>query len=249
MNFLAQSNRCLLDVKIKSCEKIKESSQSDSLARYLSIFLIDSEPNLTNCISFARGEPVVISNSKTGLFGIAIGFVQKIESITDQSQHRLVQIHTDRPITASAENSFRIDKDELTVGFGLMKANIVKLFVREYEPLMRILVMDSPPKFSESCLIIPDDLFDAYKELDLCQQSAIQKVLQAINLTLILGMPGTGKSTTLAFLIRLLVHQGKSVLLSSYTHSAVDNILKKILNQNSPSSHVKCARLGTSDRV
>lgn len=226
-----------------------ESPQSDSLARYSTTFLVDTEPNLTNCITFARGEPVVISNCKTGIFGIAIGFVQKVESITDESNQRLVHIHTDRPIFKSAENSFRIDKDELTVGFGLMKANIVKLFVREYESLMRILVMDMPPKFSESCTSIPDELHNAYQELDVCQQSAIQKVLQATDFALILGMPGTGKSTTLAFLIRLLVHQGKSVLLSSYTHSAVDNILKKVLHHNTPGSLVRCTRLGNSDRV
>ncbi len=41
-------------------------------------------------------------------------------------------------------------------------------------------------------------------------------------------MPGTGKTTTIAILIESLVAQGKTVLLSSYTHSAVDNILLKL---------------------
>lgn len=42
-------------------------------------------------------------------------------------------------------------------------------------------------------------------------------------------MPGAGKSTTIAVIVRTLVAAGKSVLLSSYTHSAVDTILMKLL--------------------
>ena len=41
-------------------------------------------------------------------------------------------------------------------------------------------------------------------------------------------MPGTGKTTTITCLVEVLVAQGKSVLLTSYTHSAVDNILLKL---------------------
>lgn len=41
-------------------------------------------------------------------------------------------------------------------------------------------------------------------------------------------MPGTGKTTTISCLVRVLVACGKSVLLTSYTHTAVDNILLKL---------------------
>ncbi len=46
---------------------------------------------------------------------------------------------------------------------------------------------------------------------------------------LVQGLPGTGKSATIAFITRLLVSRGKRVLLTSYTHSAVDNLLCKLL--------------------
>src|SRR2546423_10550490 len=52
--------------------------------------------------------------------------------------------------------------------------------------------------------------------------------MSAQNYALVLGMPGTGKTTTIAHIIRALVTQGKSVLLTSYTHTAVDNILLKL---------------------
>lgn len=55
------------------------------------------------------------------------------------------------------------------------------------------------------------------------------QVLSSQDFTLILGMPGTGKTTTIACLVRLLVALGKSVLVTSYTHSAVDNILLKLI--------------------
>lgn len=48
---------------------------------------------------------------------------------------------------------------------------------------------------------------------------------------LIKGYPGTGKTTTIAALIAILVSLGKKVLFTSYTNSAVDNLLLKILEQ------------------
>ena len=40
--------------------------------------------------------------------------------------------------------------------------------------------------------------------------------------------PPSGKTTTIAALVRVLVAAGQSVLLASYTHSAVDTILLKL---------------------
>ena len=56
----------------------------------------------------------------------------------------------------------------------------------------------------------------------------MKKVFSADNYSLIVGMPGTGKTTVIAQLIKVLVAQRKSVLLTSYTNSAVDNILLKL---------------------
>ncbi len=45
---------------------------------------------------------------------------------------------------------------------------------------------------------------------------------------LLRGMPGTGKTSLIVALVRVMVGLGKSVLLTSYTHTAVDNILLKL---------------------
>ena len=66
------------------------------------------------------------------------------------------------------------------------------------------------------------------QELNSGQQKAVSKALAAHHYALILGMPGTGKTTTISCLVRVLVASGKSVLLTSYTHTAVDNILLKL---------------------
>ena len=42
------------------------------------------------------------------------------------------------------------------------------------------------------------------------------------------GYPGTGKTSTIEALVEALRKQGVSVLITSYTHSAVDNILLKL---------------------
>jgi len=80
--------------------------------------------------------------------------------------------------------------------------------------------------------------------LNLSQRSAIIKALAADHYALIKGMPGTGKTSTVATLIRLLVLMGRSVLVTSHTHSAVDNLLL-LLHKNG----IDFLRLGSNTRV
>jgi DNA replication ATP-dependent helicase Dna2 len=47
---------------------------------------------------------------------------------------------------------------------------------------------------------------------------------------LIKGYPGTGKTTTIAALIAILVKLEKKILFTSFTNSAVDNLLLKLKN-------------------
>jgi superfamily I DNA/RNA helicase len=57
-------------------------------------------------------------------------------------------------------------------------------------------------------------------------------------------MPGTGKTTTIAHIIQILVKQGKSILLTSYTHTAVDNVLSKVRD-----SGIDVLRIGNIEKV
>lgn len=138
--------------------------------------------------------------------------------------------------------TFRIDKDEMMAGLARTRNNLVQLFrsdVHGGDAKRRHLVVDlEPPVFD------PVEV-DMHENVDLNddQRSAIDAVLSARDYALILGMPGTGKTTTIAHIIHTLVARGKSVLLTSYTHSAVDNVLLK-LNED-----INIVRLGNKEKV
>ena len=82
------------------------------------------------------------------------------------------------------------------------------------------------------------------RPLNRVQQKAIFKTLMAEHFVLLKGMPGSGKTTMIVAMVRLLVKMNKTVLLTSYTHSALDHLLLKLLE------HEPCfLRLGRSTRV
>lgn len=57
------------------------------------------------------------------------------------------------------------------------------------------------------------------------------QILTAKDYALILGMPGTGKTSTMVHAVKSLLMRGASILLASYTNSAVDNLLIKLKAQ------------------
>jgi DNA replication ATP-dependent helicase Dna2 len=77
-------------------------------------------------------------------------------------------------------------------------------------------------------------LLDEFFLLNIDQQRAVYRVLNTLDYALVLGMPGTGKTSTIAFAVRILLYLGFSVLVTSYTHSAVDNLLLKLLEHKTP---------------
>lgn len=93
----------------------------------------------------------------------------------------------------------------------------------------------------------PFKLFNELRQLNKGQKEAIQKMLQAEDYSLLLGLPGTGKTSTLALGIRILIAKGLKVLLTSFTHSAVDNLLAKLIESGVGKAQV--ARLGTLSSV
>ncbi|KAJ9075154.1 DNA replication endonuclease-helicase Dna2, variant 2 [Entomophthora muscae] len=149
---------------------------------------------------------------------------------------------------------YRIDKDEMTTGMLQVRNNLVELMVQPAGTVARLraLIVDLvPPSFraistqpTPSCLS-QTEIDEEINTLNTDQQTALKTVLSAQDYTLILGMPGTGKTTTIARMIRLLVRLGKSVLIAAHTHSAVDTILCKLLTLDFTSF----LRLGNVDKV
>ncbi|GMH86523.1 hypothetical protein TrST_g3744 [Triparma strigata] len=76
---------------------------------------------------------------------------------------------------------------------------------------------------------LEDLCFDFHSVLNQDQQRAVERVIGMKDYMVIQGLPGTGKTSTICFLIRLMVARGLKVLVSSYTHTAVDNLLTKLM--------------------
>lgn len=60
---------------------------------------------------------------------------------------------------------------------------------------------------------------------------SLLQILTAKDYALILGMPGTGKTSAMVYAVKALLMRGSSILLTSYTNSAVDNLLLKLKAQ------------------
>ncbi|ODH47955.1 hypothetical protein GX48_05977 [Paracoccidioides brasiliensis] len=149
------------------------------------------------------------------------------------------------PEKAEDKNMYRLDKDEFSSGMATVRNNLVCMMdntMLQAKRLRDVIIDGRAPSFKPTSSSTISSLANA--ELNVDQKQAINKVMSANDYALVLGMPGTGKTTTIAHIIRALVSQGKSVLLTSYTHTAVDNILLKIKDDN-----IRTLRLGATTKI
>ncbi|KAL1839380.1 hypothetical protein VTJ49DRAFT_1582 [Mycothermus thermophilus] len=219
------------------------------------------------------GEPIVVSD-EDGHFALALGYVtsvkkNRISVAVDRRLHnaRIRQPGFDEhdnqvfasimevvPEGASPDESrgrirekpirYRLDKDEFSNGMATVRNNLVQIMADGpfgSAEIRRLVVDLEPPRFKTT----PTQYTVAGKNtLNVDQKAAVEKVMSARDYALVLGMPGTGKTTTIAHIIRALIGQGKTLLLTSYTHNAVDNILLKLQDDKIP-----ILRLGAAAKV
>ncbi|TID21573.1 hypothetical protein E6O75_ATG04968 [Venturia nashicola] len=204
------------------------------------------------------GEPIVISDEK-GHYALANGYVtqvtkRKISVAVDRSLHNArtrragFHSHTNQDFIGALEMNnrlsstkatqledvepvlYRLDKDEFANGMATARNNMLQIMndaVFKAADLRAAIVNNREPRFR---LVANATSLPGQSDMNSDQQAAVEKVMVAQDYALVLGMPGTGKTTTIAHIIRALVARGKSVLLTSYTHTAVDNILLKVRN-------------------
>jgi len=90
-----------------------------------------------------------------------------------------------------------------------------------------------------------EDAHGEYVPNNEAQDRAVNRAVNAEDFALIHGPPGTGKTYTIATLVRALVDSGERVLLSAYTNRAVDNALEALADQ----SFTDFVRMGTESGV
>lgn len=210
-----------------------------------------SSPSRSSLLSghIAKGDPVSLSIEPDLIcmwrgfvldltpLAITVGvtYVIDTKALLGRTAHRGHRMDGDRVV-------FRIDKDEMSAGIMKMRANLATLFFENSAENLRRLVVDHhTPRFDLSHRPTKEEVPASFNN---DQRNAMEAVLTAEDYALILGMPGTGKTTTIAEIIKCLVERGKSVLLTSYTHSAVDTILMKLVN-----AEFGILRLGNVDKV
>lgn len=243
---------CLGRLALQSCNDVLPLQQSFLYTFVLTNTLMQNFFETQVCLH----DRVVISdemgNSALG-FGIVSTLSKLAISITSTKRlsttTKLPQWAPDNQVYSSALEPahaapkgtlYRIDKDSIYSGLALARYNVLNLFLAEGDWRRRKLLVDKQaPTFTN---VFKPPAFSAHLNTD--QIKAIEKVLLCDHYALIQGMPGTGKTTVIAEIIRLLVALGKTVLLASYTHSAVDNILLKVKEHN-----VSFLRLGLAVRV
>jgi hypothetical protein len=93
----------------------------------------------------------------------------------------------------------------------------------------------------------PFDLLREFNLLNSGQREAVRKILSAQDYALLLGLPGTGKTSAIALVVRAMVARQQRVLLTSYTHSAVDNLVVRLLQSGMQARQV--VRIGTAQSV
>lgn len=219
------------------------------------------------------GEPIVVSDEQ-GHFALANGYVMNVNKrrITVAVDRRLHNSRTKLPgfnsqnnqtfagimevtkegeTTAKSETDeepvlYRLDKDEFSSGMAAARNNLIQIMdnnVYKANDLRALIVDGRAPAFKPTANA-PSIPKSSQMSMNSDQKAAVSKVMCAKDYALVLGMPGTGKTTTIAHIIRTLVAQGKSVLLTSYTHTAVDNILLKIRDDK-----IGILRLGASKKI
>ncbi|NP_001079231.1 DNA replication ATP-dependent helicase/nuclease DNA2 [Xenopus laevis] len=178
--------------------------------------------------NLASGDRVVVSGEERFL-ALSTGYIKEVkdENITCILDRSLVKLPEDL--------LFRLDHEEGGGGLEFHLGNLSRLMENSSvsEKLRKLIIDFSKPNFVQHLSsILPPDAKDIVasilRGLNKPQKQAMKRVLLSKDYTLIVGMPGTGKTTTICTLVRILYACGFSVLLTSYTHSAVDNILLKL---------------------
>lgn len=208
----------------------------------------------------APGDAVGISR-EGGPYCFADGVVESITgtSITVRSRSEMAQVLSSNSGWQRAasrlhdiedaaglvgEHVYRLDADIYGGSWRSMRGSLLRLSSSAEGQRLRDLIIElRQPRFSPAAAQqIAKENADLVSQLNEGQRAAVLAGLSAEDYAIISGFPGTGKTETLVALIRLLYKSGQRVLLCAHTHSAVDNVLARLKDQEPGAPFVRCGR-------
>ncbi|KAG6333843.1 hypothetical protein ID866_5248 [Astraeus odoratus] len=256
-----EKGRCFSSMMIDPTYVCSDTGHADKIHRYTYRFTRSSSTSQDHSSllngHMTLGDAIAIS-VEPELVALARGFIVHLApmEVVVGVDHELslmkiaARLRTLRKSKGPVTPLFRIDKDELASGLGRLRDNLARLFYAEGDSKRLEFIVDlRKPTFDDdretlAALQRVPEFVVATSQLNPSQLGAMTRVVSAHDYALILGMPGTGKTTVIAALIRTFVGMGKTVLLTSYTHSAVDTILLKLKEDD-----YGILRLGNADKV
>ncbi|KAK8964605.1 hypothetical protein KSP40_PGU019489 [Platanthera guangdongensis] len=212
-----------------------------------------SEPQVGNLVCSLKCGDYVLISTENGRLAIANGIICGINqfrvSISLPRRLRIPSSYHPSVTTDLIQKVWRIDKDEVATSYAMMRFNLVELFVPSLQrSRLRKMVVDlESPRFDSGGILSQDPAISYVLSVNCInddQRKAIKKILSAKDYTLVLGMPGTGKTSTMVHAVKALLIRGASILLTSYTNSAVDNLLMKLKAQG-----IDFIRLGRKEAI
>ncbi|KAF7488919.1 DNA replication ATP-dependent helicase/nuclease DNA2 [Sarcoptes scabiei] len=212
------------------------------------------------------GRRIVISEemiNSTKTFSLYQSFCKKlcvivgqISSFDDNLEEITIELDKDQINPLNVGTIYRID---------ILKTVSTRAMLINYSNLLRLMYADDP-KAAELREIVINGRIPKFNIND-CKVASFSKILQSPMLndlnyqqkscilgvlktkcSLIFGSPGSGKTQTIVALIRILHQLGLSVLVTSFTHAAVDNIFLKLCEMD-PNHQIEFVRTGSVQRI
>ncbi|KAL4456949.1 hypothetical protein ABPG74_014587 [Tetrahymena malaccensis] len=185
--------------------------------------------------------------------------ILKLRSIQNQVKfdqkkvESFLQTNTGNSLQWSVELNdleYYADQRQNVLNLVLKSSGIDDSYVKKKKnELISVIIGNSAPKFQNKQFSDAqiERILNDYPNLliNKNQSESIMKVLKSESLTCIQGMPGTGKTYLIAHLIKILADLNMTLLVTSYTNSAVDNIIVKLLDLF-PGIKDNCLRIGSN---
>lgn len=235
--------KCIAKLKLTETEAYCDSSQPGESRgkRFRVSFERSSAGPALNSTSLSAGAFVVVSAESNHLGRGSLEpkslFTAVTTAFIQSSDGKKVHVAADTDLNAWARAhvvdldkiEWRIDASEMASSHNLAKDSLDDLLCSpDLQQLRELIIEGRAPRFHDE-FTERNDSKDIALSLNADQKKAFCAAQRLRDYLLILGMPGTGKTTTLAAIVTSIVKSGKSVLLCSYTNAAVDNLLLALI--------------------